>query len=488
MRISGVLSDFYSIHNPIVIDIDRIDFLITSVADNGSGFTLFTVDTSLVTVPTMPYGSKISVVDLSTGKVQVFNATFETSNTILTDEPYVSGAVTGTVLNLTEYRAGYYLRIDAYVENGAGWDLLVSTRNHTSAAGKALIDIGPLMRNSLQMKDEIISAFTDSLVNSYACKKFKFDLFEVWIGNTPTINSSYTIAGVNAAQQANNKFFVPSVPAWNQPGAGMAQYTPETTGQDLALFLSPARKLRYFQQLPFDISFLYPFQFEALTKFKRVEEYLDKGGNVLTSLKKDLLFGAGYGNKVHRTGIFGNEIGTPGYSYPIDSFNIFLEADDIQVSEKINVRLETCTSSSPLYLKAFNRFSGWSYFLFRVKQVRSLNVAAGSKFRKWVTDISLQTSDVEYLYKNSQPELKIGADLLDQYDMQIIEEILSSAKVFMLTNPKTWAIDVGGGNIEGQQWEGITVRPGSFETLTTNRKTQSIEFNIELIPINTPEQ
>lgn len=485
--VSAILVDVYAAHNPVILTADRFDHFFNSTQDF-SGSTQINIDTGFGLVNPIPaYGDKIYYKD-STG-AGVYTVTFASTTIIIIDKPF-TGTDVGYV-NCIQTRRGYYIRCQGYVWNGTAYDLIGSSRHHPNTSGTALIDISNYMRKAVSMNDTAYIPTASTFIDPSLAKQIRIELSEVFVGNTPGIDYQFLCGCLNAAQPAGNKELVPAGYFYPQ-GSTMAQYYTEPSGSDKALFLSSVRKLRYWKGLPFDVGFFYSVLLTTITTtFKRLEELYNFNDSLFATSLIDIPFGnisAQYHFKVHRSGLAATAFGAGAYPSTTKKIKIALIADTVQITEKLEIRIDHCIGNTPVMLKAFDPACGWRYFCFKGKQLRGINTQAIGVFQKWYENISTQKADIEFIGKDVTPELKMGADMLDIYDMQIIEIILGSAVVYMLTNPLTWLVDHGGGVYEGDQWEQVRVKPGSYTTLQSNHVHSSIEFSVEMLKINLPTQ
>ena len=136
---------------------------------------------------------------------------------------------------------------------------------------------------------------------------------------------------------------------------------------------------------------------------------------------------------------------------------------------------------NPVYLQWFCTVGGPVYWCFAYRQQRGLTTKEIATFIPYIDDLETAQADMETIAMNVQPQLQVTGVLLTTDQMYIMESLLSSTRVMMLTNPNYWETD-------GPKWQRVGVAPGSFRTIKTDNSRHNIELTLNLPRINTQAQ
>lgn len=483
---SGNASSYFAAHNPIIIPVVRQDAMIVAIADGGGG-TASTL--TLVSLPSeAAMGQKVYVWTLGNVGSGVYTITNISGSDVTIDMPFV--ATSTGIMNLSEGRSGYLVKADVYRNDPitAAQTYIGSSKfrppSDCNPNNKLSIQVDRYAREVLNTNDDWTCESSTNQGDNNLSAILEISLTEFWIMSSESEAGSVVIGVINAAMQPGHRYFHEPTGVWYDYGSNMAEYMPEIGGQDLALFLSTPRKLRCWNSLPFSIEFLSSVY--TPVQLTRHEDMLDVNGSVVASHSEILSSSTDVMNRVNRVGLRGlSPAFLPGYASNTDSVDVTIQdyAGDA-ITETINVRVNHCIPRAPVYLKALDPAGGWRYFCFGTKNVKGITTTVGSTFVKWWKDIAFQNSDIEVSSKSSSPEITIGADMIDGFDTEIIDIILSSVKVMMLTNPLSWNIDGDGGHHAGPLWQTVRPKPGTYKTRNNPSPFNSVEFAIELIHTN----
>ena len=146
-------------------------------------------------------------------------------------------------------------------------------------------------------------------------------------------------------------------------------------------------------------------------------------------------------------------------------------------SEQIEIRL-TCEPKNPIILKALNRYGGWSYFVFGVQQQRTLTTTNGTEFSNTPQSVQEINPESWLLGKTSRSDLLVGAENLDNDDLIIIREILSSplVKIYAKDEDNFW---------DGvAEWLDVKVSAGGYVLQNTKSNLHRVEFKIQFSEYN----
>ncbi len=451
---AGTQSKWFAAHSPIIIKAERKDDVVVSTGNNG-GNVQITYTTATVLVVGQYVYIKSGTID---GTYQILSIA---STTVCTINLAYSAVTAGGFINFTSARANYYIhtRVQIWDVGIAGFVDFDSTKTSPFTNGIVKIDLTRIAKNSVNMTD----SFTHSVLNvkdTNLSSQLHTIFTEVWEGSSELELDADDLYIVNAAMQIGHRF-----------GSNMADFMPiDAHPDDLAKWLSASSKLRFWNNLPFDLSVILP----ALAETVKIEDvrYFDAtaiggGLNPLDNAQK------GWVNRVMLQGP---------YASNINRLRVFLvdSPDEDHYTEELEVRI-MCTPKNPVYLKWINANGGWNYFCFGTKQLRGLKTKTLAEFSKFYEDISLQESDSEYLGKEATPELALFAERLDTYDIELMESLISSPKVMYLTNIDTW-------EATAEIWHTVKVEPGTIPTRNTRNVFNKIEFKMLLPELNIQTQ
>lgn len=147
----------------------------------------------------------------------------------------------------------------------------------------------------------------------------------------------------------------------------------------------------------------------------------------------------------------------------------------IKVTEVKLIDVETECIDNAICLKWLNTSSSYSTWVFGRTNTKTIQTAADGEYNKNEPDLALAQGSAEYISKNSQPSIILGANM-PKYKMDGMQGLIESPKVLMLMNNDTWAT-------VGCVWQRVKVRIGSFVIV---RETET-RMDVELV-ILTPEK
>lgn len=133
---------------------------------------------------------------------------------------------------------------------------------------------------------------------------------------------------------------------------------------------------------------------------------------------------------------------------------------------------------------------GPNVWVFDRVQTEGEESTVGAEFFPYNDDLETANSNAEYISKEAQPQLIIGAyveveDLsggINPGSLPGLKGLMTrSIDVFMLMNNDTW-------ETEGCKWMRVRVAPGTFKILDTNQTRARVEMTLLLPTINIPSQ
>ncbi len=466
--------NLHAAHTPIVYTLTRKDY--EAISSNNGG--MMRIKTCLPNGSTTPvnYDAGVAVGQrfyLNGFGIGTITALFD-ADEFDTDLPY--SALSYNRLVMLDLWPDYYFSVKVYKYVWVTPVELATVRIEHDGTGVARFDLSSIAKAAVSSDDASnynTSLFNDE--NQYAFLRVDAAEYTDELGSYNIISLPQV---VNAAMQVRSRLYGGTVPIWINTGSNMARYFTEETGQDKALFLSSVRKLRMWRDLPFDIGVINSVEQNPVTGKAFYERILDVNGSDLVAEWNNLL-GALVNNRLYRYQPLGNFGGYPAGTRLV-MIRFCNEDGTIDYTETMPVRYTDCLPKEPVYLRALDTVGTWRYFCFGTRSEYGLTTRGGEQFRRWVDNISKSRDTGRLLSKSATPTIKVGADLLDEWDRQICEVILASSQVEMLANPLTWNVFVPSTTTyETPDWRVVIVKDGNFQTKTTPTLS-TVEMTIEL--------
>ena len=252
---------------PVVFEFARKDFTVVA-ASNSSGY----LRLQLSALFTGTNGDSITVFDSASGGVLTGTVTnTATAYYIITSIPY-SAAYTPTYLNDNTLRTNYYLEARLTINDVVGTITLKASPN---AAGAIQMDVSGLLRIAT-MTTKVGDYSARIIAETSKSGKFTIEYREVWVGSS----NAYTAEG-------NTWYYVQAVRSEEQ-GCNLHEYVMD--GVNDAVFFNTFSRPTYFAGLPFDLSFIWPADFIAVTV--TIKTY--NASNVLLSTTEEYIEDDGF--------------------------------------------------------------------------------------------------------------------------------------------------------------------------------------------------
>lgn len=276
------VSRWQAIWNNLIYKLQRKDFLITSVAGDGSSPEV-AVLTVTGTLPTITEGGTVYVnAGEYVGNYEVISAT---SGTITIDVEF--GATATGYVNLITDRPLYYLEVDIQQKSGATYTSYATDKRVADSTGLITLDIASYVRSILNMDDEQpYTSRTWPDPNASAIVNIIFK--EHWTGSDEawsTVDEDEDYYIVNSAMQKLNTY-----------GSNQGEWVPfppdlvsPPIEQHKGKFLTEFTKPTYWEGYPFDLSFIYPKDFEDSAVRMSIVEELYNLNRVLQSSDDDII-------------------------------------------------------------------------------------------------------------------------------------------------------------------------------------------------------
>lgn len=276
------VSRWQAIWNNLIYKLQRKDFLITSVAGDGSSPEV-AVLTVTGTLPTVTEGGTVYVnAGEYVGNYTVISAT---SGTITIDVEF--GATATGYVNLITDRPLYYLEVDIQQKSGATYTSYATDKRVADSTGLITLDIASYVRSILNMDNDqpyTSRAWPDPNASAIVNIIFK----EHWTGSDEawsTVDEDEDYYIINSAMQKLNTY-----------GSNQGEWVPfppdlvsPPIEQHKGKFLTEFTKPTYWEGYPFDLSFIYPKDFEDSAVRMSVVEELYNLNRVLQSSDDDVI-------------------------------------------------------------------------------------------------------------------------------------------------------------------------------------------------------
>lgn len=471
---------YFAIHNPVNVLVERKDFAVVDIQDDGSGNVQINVTGTL---PTLTVGGKVYCYIgvfpngfTGGGIFGYYDILSNTASAIVIDLAF-SSVYTGGYVNLFTDRPNYHITtrfrpgpaiLDitgvapfSYHKAFTGID---DSDDYTMKGREiAVIDVAEYMR----------SRFSDTNISDYTilnwkdksnCILFGVWFLEAWTDSVESYSSEYSFGAVNAAMQLQN-----------DGGSNMKLYLPTNAGNDKAKFLSDSSRLRHWIGLPFDLHALLGPDLAggsngASLATHEVEYTRGTAGTVTNT---PLVGISSFNNLIERVMLQG------GYAAPVDRVNFSLYIDNTGITEtnfteELQIRLEYTIPCNPIYLYWRNKKGGFNYWCFSFRQLLGVKTSGEGDFIKAFMDLQDQYTTQSMLGKVIDPYMVVGDERLDAYDMLLMRSLIEARQAFMLMNLSSWQ------SAPLPLWQEVVVEPADYKLLDTKRVLNDCELKLRL--------
>lgn len=508
----SIKSKLLAAHNPAIIGLQRKDFPIKDITDNGGSVRIILdggVFPTQVTVGARiylfaEYGSYMN----GSWQVTAWNGFDE----IDIDLAYSGGASTYSLsyVNLTNDLKGYFIRARVYkLQPDNTYVQFASARLVPFTDGSVFFDLMPYNKQIVQETFKAWYLFplltaifggaaSFGFPDKYGTGGIKVDFSEQYIGVDPRdpLEDEYLVA--NASMQATHT-----------NGVNMKEnyQIVDNSGYQTPRFYKPLGKIRWWDCMGIYLNSVWvPFA-NFLTYLPQgldttnldVELRVFAGNTTLTNIYKQLpntsynpsaiidqpLPSSKFGWCVFAA-LSPTELNAFGATKP-DRFTVRVvdsATHSKAYTETVTVRY-TCSPRNPIVIGALNHFGGWSWFVFGVQAAKGINTQQGGAFSRFSTDSLIIPADSTLMGKSQTPELTIGADDLDNDDLVIINTILSSPLVKVLA-PKADSVFSNYASVEDivlnqntVEYHDVKVVQGSYSLGNSKANTHKVEFKIQ---------
>lgn len=452
---SSAVSNWFAAHNPIVVPIQRKDYIVSTTTDS-AGKVKITTSSSVAEALTVGGYVYINSGAVS-GVYKILSA--PAADEIVIDLAYVADT-SGGFVNLNTDRPYYNVRIvfEMFDVDLADYVQVSEGRFTPDNTGLISAVINEYVSKVLSSTDAYdYSAVNERDLNLSANIKAK--IYEEPDSSTSTLSTSPTFNVAHAAMQNGNI-----------GGSNMMLYVPEATGDDKAKWLTGFSRPTYWVGLPFDLSFI--FADLLLGEVVKVIE-LVTNENGSTSSPQHTIDTAGIG--------FINRMKIP-TTYSPQAKTTVIKLINTDGSKEftlpITVDIIQCLPSNAVYLRWLNSFAGWDYFCFTYSQTEGLESKPGGIFERFTSDLELKRDSGKFVSRSTTPTLTMGAEGLTTEKKNGLKGLIGSVQVEVYAGLDSDDVPI---------WNTVRLTKYKFSPQTKNSR-HKIELTIEQMDLNTQTQ
>lgn len=512
-------SNLLAAHNPAIIKLRRADFVVRNILDNGSGKVRVRIE-----IPPVPNQVTIgSQIYLNVGANWYVNGTwtvtaYNGSDEIDLDLDYtVAPNVTNSsYLNLVYDHKSYFIRARVFkLQPDNTYSLIGSSRLVPFSDGSAIFDLMPYNKLIVQetyrnwVQFPIITALLGGAA-SYAFPD-KYGTGGVMVEFSEEYNGIPSQGDPTALEfLVSNAAMQPT----HANGVNITECYQQVSGSSFlqSRFYKPPSKIRYWDCLGVSLNSVFiplgnmvTFLPNGLDNTQLDAEFrVFSNGITLVNYFKQLPATAYNASSVVDPPIpsskFGwcvfaalspNELTAFGAIKP-DYFTLRIvdrATHSKAYTETLTVRC-SCTPRNPIVVAALNHYGGWTWFVFGKQAAKSLSTQQGSTFSKYSTDSTVIPAESLLMGKSSVSEITVGADDLDDDDLVLIETILTSpiVKVMSVKEDSILSNFYSVNDIQlansSLEYHDVKVVQGSFTLGNSGSNLHRCEFKIQFTEQN----
>jgi len=471
---------FNSVHNPVVYKFARVDLTGSITTPSGSDLEVViagTDATSLIQAgDTIYLGDTANTTPLYAGEYLVDSITYSAPDTTITIiTPYLGAAATVTVNNITR-QPNHKLEVAVYASMVSDPDSyeLVSTSKYSNKPDWTFnVDIAEMLRGVLQKcEDEMtyetaINNFDDTRNSCY----FWVDYRATWTDSANAYTTDIVNTVISRYLDAHCYFATKSV-AQLQTVNGSNHFVNECFGLaqlPLAKWITDFEEPVYFFGFPFDLSFLFTDFFIDCPDPIYIEiKGLGINQNYLDTADPLYL-------DIHNYPSWNRALLTYTSAFvgdPIHYYEVSIKSIGQKLLESITIKVEEycATNGSTVFLKWKGLSGAWNYWLFENLQVYTQESQSAGTFEPVLIDIETDQSNADFISKESQESIRIGAHGISVNNWNGIKSLANSPKVYMLTGGDYAAAE------PEYTWQTVRVRNN-----TVTKKSKNSTFDVDLI-------
>jgi hypothetical protein len=493
---SGNISRWSAAYNPIVINFQRRDFLVTAVAEGPGGQIEVTLNQELDSAEiALALSSNVTIISTKYNfATPALSHSVDGGFSVLTFSNIFYGTDTGIVI------------IDLVKPN---FKIEIEITAGTDQYSKVVIT-GNWSPNLLGVTRADMSAYLQSLVN--ADDDFTYDVLNYRDLNR---SASYTLRYREVWDTGSSAWYVAPYPLYvvyaamqlgDPRGGNMADYVPfyNEPNPDLKAKFMTAFPEPYFNVgLPFDLSFIYSEYLVNTMLYMRTTS-LDINRNIISGSAVDSLLlntDAGYLMAdddsrfliqrgalppvqddgvtdylgVNRLMMAGNPADLVHF-YQIQLFRGTSESP-VFVTQPLIVRtIRPCANDNYVYVKWINNLGGWDYFRFGFNQVLQLSTQNDTVVNRNVFNWATDNTIADVIKKSGNKKYTFGVNDFEASQISGLEQIATSPKVQMLIRENPI------------YWQTVIITPGSFNLYETRKGLGNLSFTAQLVDINIQRQ
>lgn len=138
----------------------------------------------------------------------------------------------------------------------------------------------------------------------------------------------------------------------------------------------------------------------------------------------------------------------------------------LRITEKKRIRLRNDCFDNPVYLSFHGKRGGINYWLFGRTQTETLRISARQIFERDITDLENADTIKDFLSKEAVLVSRLGAENLDDNDINGLTGLITSPKVQILVSQNPI------------KWQTVLLSPGSFRIKDTRERRRRLEIDI----------
>ncbi len=461
--IPGTLTDsiWVAINNEVCISCLRRDIDFSSVADDGSGNSIFTMSSGTLP-PSMQIGGKVYFFDTTDF---VYSGSYSvlafTSTTVTLNFPYPGSTFAGG-MNLTTDFSNYFARVfyEKSDDLGATFVRVSEGQYFCSPKGELLIDATPYLQPLVKLKGKNMPPLStikndiSDFMDQYCRLRIVEEFDSVDYGHLINDIESLPLIIVDNCIQIGRA-----------PNAvNLVPYITDDVPSQLMKWLGVFKEPTLFRNFPFHLSFIFSELLTNVTLRNSIEEDLTLGGTNIYPLD---IRNYGHVNRYF-----------PQFLYDVahDNTESVAITSLVQFAEVITLKVKSCTIENPVYLKWIDTTGHWNGWVFGVNQTESETVTTPEgSFAQFIEDLAAAQSTSIDISRSAVPEIMLGCDGLSSDDLRALSTIRHSPLVLMLINPETWQDPDF-----GEQYVVVKPNVGRDKTLDTRAARHQFEMIIQL--------
>lgn len=477
------ISKWNAVHNPIIYKFARID--LSGSISTPSGSDLEVVIAGTDATPLIQAGDTIYLRDtvnttpLYDGEYLVDSIVYSAPDTTITIiTPYLGASATVVVNNITR-QPNHKLEVALYaslVSDPDSYELVSTSKYSPKRDWTFNVDVSEMLRGVLQKcEDEMlyntaVNNFDDTRNSCY----FWIEYRDTWTDSANAYTSDISNPAISRYLDIHCYFATKSVRQLGTVnGSNLFEYICFGFPQvPTATFISDFYEPVYFFGYPFDLSFICSEDFaqEADPIYIEIKgldinrQHVDTANLLYLNIADYAIW-----NRALLTYV------SAWAGTPIRYYSVSIKTVSQKLIESLIIKVEEyCASNNNEVLLKWKGPSGaWNYWLFENNQDYIQESQATGTFEPVLTDLETDQSNIDFISKDSQNSIRLGAHGIIAANWDGMKSLASSPKVYMLT---------GGDYTQaapGYTWQTVRVRNNSL-TRKSKLSTFDVDFIIDL--------